>query len=109
MRRLLLPLLLTFALGVAAQDRPSNLQPLPEVPPPPAMAGESLEPQVTITKRGDDKVEEHRVNGKLYMIKVTPPNGTPYYMVDQKGDGSFARHEGHTDNLRVPQWVVGTF
>lgn len=101
-----------FALTAAAQQRPADLQPLPEPPPPPpGMADPSLEPQVTIRKRGEDRVEEFRVNGKLYMIKVTPPHGTPYYLIDRKGDGGFTREEtGVGDKgISVPMWVIHTF
>ena len=109
MRRLTFLLLAAVAFNVAAQTRPSNLQPLPEPPPPPKMLDESLEPQVTIVNRGSDKVEEFRLNGKLYMVKVTPPHGTPYYLIDKRGDGMFARQESLDSGLRVPMWVVGTF
>jgi hypothetical protein len=108
--RLFAPMLLLFALAAGAQNRPADLQPVPEPPPPPAGALDAAsEPQVTIVKRGSDKVEEYRLNGKLYMLKVTPPHGVPYYLVDQLGDGKWARHEGLGSGLRVPQWVVGTF
>jgi len=95
----------------AQMDRPSGLQPLPEPPPPPPgyVPDPALEPQVTITTRGEDRVEEYRVSGKLYMIKVTPSHGVPYYMVDSKGDGKFSRQESLDSGLRVPQWVIGTF
>ena len=73
------------------------------------MSTESFEPQVTITKRGDDKIEEFRLNGKLYMLKVTPPGGTAYYMIDQNGDGSFARQEMPGTSLHVPMWVIRKF
>jgi hypothetical protein len=103
-------LLLTLALPAAAQTRPADLQPLPAVPPPPpGIVDPSLEPQVTIVKRGEDKVEEFRVKGKLYMIKVTPPHGKPYYLVDEQGDGKWARHEATDTSLRVPMWVIHTF
>ena len=69
----------------------------------------ALEPQVTITKRGEDKVEEYRVNGKLYMIKVTPPHGVPYYLMDVTGDGSMVRRDSLDTGLRVPQWVIHSF
>ena len=105
-------LLAAFALTVAAQQRPADLQPLPEPPPPPpGMADTSLEPQVTIRKQGEDKVEEYRMNGRLYMIKVTPPHGKPYYLVDRKGTGSFTQEETAVGDkgISVPMWVIHTF
>lgn len=113
-RSLLLALLFgAFALPAVAQTRPSNLDPLPEPPPPPPgmVDDAALEPQVTIKKRGEDRVEEFRMNGKLYMIKVTPSHGTPYYLVDPKGNGGFVREDiGVGDRgISVPMWVIGTF
>lgn len=109
-RRSLLALLLVIALPAVAQTRPADLQPLPEPPPPPpGLVDSALEPQVTIKKRGEDKVEEFRMGGKLYMIKVTPPHGTPYYLIDPKGDGSFVRQDVGDKALAVPMWVIGTF
>lgn len=102
-------LLFAIALPVTAQNRPADLEPLPVPPPPPGMVDDTAQPQVTIVKRGQDKVEEYRLNGKLYMMKVTPPGGRPYFLVDQLGNGSWARHEGAGKGLSVPQWVIGTF
>ena len=110
--------LLAILFGLAtfssvAQTRPADLQPLPEPPPPPPgmLNDADLEPQVTIRKRGEDKVEEYRLNGKLYMVRVTPPHGTSYYLVDPKGDGGFVRQEtGVADKgLSVPMWVILSF
>lgn len=118
MRRVFPMLVLLFALSslgvlgsAVAQQPPPGLQPLPEPPPPPpGMALDpALEPQVTITKRGDDRVEEYRVNGKLYMLKVTPPHGVPYYLIDEKGDGRMSRQDPLDSGLRVPMWVIRTF
>ena len=113
MRRFLFLFALLLALPAAAQKAtgPAGLQPIPEPPPPPPELAldPAFEPQVTITKRGDDRVEEYRVNGKLYMIKVTPPHGTPYYLIDEKGDGRMSRQESLDTGLRVPMWVIGTF
>lgn len=98
------------ALPAAGQRRPADLQPLPEPPPPPpGIADPSLEPQVTIVRRGEDKVEEYRVKGKLYMLKVTPPHGKPYYLVDEQGDGTWARRDATETGLRVPMWVILSF
>jgi hypothetical protein len=103
-------LILSFALPVGAQQRPADLQPLPvPPPPPPGLIDDAAEPQVTIVTRGQDKVEEYRVNGRLYMMKVTPPHGQPYYLIDQEGEGNFARHEAAGPRVRVPQWVIKTF
>ena len=111
MRRLLIPLLFALALPARAQSRPADLQPVPEPPPPPPgyQPDPALEPQVTIIKRGEDRVEEYRINGRLYMVKVTPPHGVPYYLVDDKGDGRMTRQEAMDSGLRVPMWVIGTF
>ncbi|MDD5175920.1 MAG: DUF2782 domain-containing protein [Sterolibacterium sp.] len=111
MRRILLILALLLALPAAAQKEPAGLQPLPEPPPPPEGLNldPALEPEVTIIKRGDDRVEEYRINGRLYMVKVTPPHGKPYYLIDEKGDGRWARQESLDSGLRVPMWVIHTF
>ncbi len=112
MRPFIAALILCIALPVAAQTQPKpNLQPVPEPPPPPPgfELDPALEPQVTIIKRGTDTVEEYRLGGKLYMIKVTPPNGKPYYMIDEKGDGKLSRQEGLDTGIRPPMWVIHQF
>ena len=109
MRRLLtpltcLPLLLALALPAAAQRMP-QLEPLPEPPPPPGIM-EGFEPEITITQRDGDTVEEYRINGQLYMVRVTPPHGVPYYLVDERGDGVMVRWQQSTPTLSVPMWVI---
>lgn len=108
MRRLLAITLLGIALPLGAQPK---LEPLPEPPPPPpGVAPEpELEPQVTITTHGENKVEEYRINGQLYAVKITPPNGAPYYLVDVTGDGTMMRRDALDSGLRVPQWVIHSF
>lgn len=112
MRALIATLLICAVLPVAAQNRPPNLQPAPEPPPPPKgfELDPALEPQVTITKRGTDTVEEHRIGGKLFMMKVMPAGGGPaYYLIDEKGDGKFTRQNSHDSGLRPPMWVIHSF
>lgn len=113
MRKLLAALivLLTCAAYAQSPSKPPNLQPIPEPPPLPAGStlDPSLEPQVTIIKRGIDTVEEYRIGGRLYMLKVTPPHGVPYYLIDQRGDGQFTRQDSFDSGTRVPMWVIMSF
>ena len=107
MRRLL-PLILLAAMPVWAQQ-PKDLQPLPAVPPPPPgmeAFDEALEPQVTIVKSETETREEFRIKGKLYMVKVTPSVGKPYYLVDQKGNGQFVEADIAQHPVRPPMWVI---
>ena len=65
------------------------------------------EPEVTIIQRGQERVEEYRMNNRVYMIKVTPAKGYPYYLVDTNGDGNFdTRRAGLDPKVTVPQWVL---
>ncbi len=74
---------------------------------------EDLEPgpgdAPVVIKKDSVTIEEYRVGGKLYMIKITPKNGRPYYLIDDRGDGKFARQEGLDSGVRVPQWVIKKF
>lgn len=112
MRRALFLLMLLFAAPVLAQDKkPADLQPVPDVPPPPPGinldAGPDVEQRIVIRPEGE--AVEYRVGGKLFMIKVTPKIGKPYFLVDHKGDGSFAKQEGLDSGVRPPQWVIHQF
>ncbi len=84
------------------------LQPIPEPPPPPPgmEPDASLEPQVTIQRRGTDTVEEFRLNGRLYMVKITPTHGKPYYLIDNVGRGEFTRLDSYDTGTRPPMWVI---
>lgn len=96
-----------------ARPKPKDLEKIDDVPPPPNVLVEprsdaKIEPQVTtrIDKDGQ-KIEEYRVKGKLYKMRVVPENGKPYWLIDAKGDGSFARSDtGLTPNNSVPMWVL---
>ena len=111
--RLLSVLLLACLSGaVIAADAPQpDLQPLP--PPPaldPNVHDSDLEPQVTIVKKKDMVIEEYRVGGKLYKIKVIPKIGKPYYMIDDRGNGEFTRHDGpDAASMRPPRWIIFSF
>jgi hypothetical protein len=112
MRILSFLLLGCFSLTAFAQKPvPGNLEPLP---PPPAFnaapdAAPDDAPEVTITKETEQTVEEYRAGGKLYMIKITPKHGVPYYLVDDRGDGKFVRQESLDSGVRVPRWIIHSF
>jgi hypothetical protein len=109
MRLITFLLLSGFATSAMAdQPVPADLQPLPP-PPPYDASGDVGEPGVTISKETAQKVEEFRVGGRLYMIKVTPKKGPPYYLVDDRGDGTFARQRSLDSGFRPPQWVIKKF
>lgn len=85
------------------QTAPSDAPP----PPMPPEAQEGLEPEVTIIRKEDRTVEEYRINGELYMIKVTPSRGYPYYLVDADGDGRLETRRNELDpRILVPSWVI---
>ena len=41
------------------------------------------------------------MNGRLYMVKVTPAHGVPYYLIDDVGRGEFRRHDNY-DTAHTP-------
>lgn len=108
MRPIYLAAIACLSLGAhAAQPEPAKVEP---PAPPPMNADDPVdEPQVTIIKKTDQVIEEYRIGGQLYMIKITPRYGPPYYLVDDLGDGRFARQDGLDTGFRVPRWIIKRF
>ena len=106
MRKLLCILLLGYCLPALAEE--TALEPLPDTAPPPTgISTDELEPEVNIIKRDDAVVQEYRMNGQLYMVKVVPVRGLPYYLIDSDGDGSLdSRHRQMDPGLVVPRWMI---
>lgn len=112
--RVLIPLSLALCLAMPAlaeeAGKPApRLEPVPDVPPPPGMVDPDLEPHVVIKHSGQDRVEEFRIKGRLYMVKVTPPHGRPYFLVDVRGDGQMRRYDDLSPNFMVPLWLIKEF
>jgi len=112
-------LLLTFAfatplMGNAEEPAtrrtpPADLQPLEEIPPPTISTEENPdEPQITIIKKKGETIEEYRINGQLYMMKVTPEHGVPYYLQKEDQDGGWV-NIGPNPPLIIPKWTIFTF
>ena len=107
--RWLLPLLLAPGLGWT-QDaaNPAGLEPIPDGPPEVSREQKVAAPEITIRQLGDQgSVEEYRVGGVLYMIRVNPTKGASYYLVDTDGDGNMeTRYNDLQSNLAIPAWVL---
>lgn len=92
----LLPLLLALALQDAEAPAKAGDVPIPEKveATEPAANPADDPPEVTIrVESSGDRVEEYRQNGVLYMVKVTPTRGAPYYLMDTDGNGRLNRDD----------------
>ena len=93
-------LVLGFAVPVAAQNGG-------EAPIPPKayrLAPGDGEPEVRIIQRKDVTVHEYRSAGRVYMVRIDPAYGPPYYLFDRNGDGNWDERFGpHT---ATPQWTI---
>ena len=99
-RLLILPGLLWLSLGLAAQQpRVSDLN---------LNVQESdIEPTVTLQEHENRSVEEYRVNNNLYMVKIKPTVGAPYYLVDDDGTGDMQWLRDPGDRtIHAPQWTL---
>lgn len=107
------PHLLVAALALTTAPAMAQTPAPADIPPPPSnlqtFSEDLEEPQITIRKEERSTVEEYRIGGKLYMIKVTPEVGEPYYLVDNEGDGHFETRSPANSSVKVPMWVIGTF
>ena len=113
MKTLFAACLLSLCAVAHAQLAPPKLEPLPEPPPPPP--GYELDPKLEPAvvnirpKIGEKARQEYRLNNKVYMIRVTPDHGVPYFLIDERGDGAYVRMSAQDSGLRVPMWVLFTF
>lgn len=88
---------------------PADLQPLEDIPPPAISNEENAdEPQITIVKKKGETIEEYRINGQLYMMKITPAHGVPYYLHKEDQDGSWV-NTGPTPPISIPKWTIFRF
>ena len=96
---------LLMTANVWAKDDPNLVK--PPVIPAPMANGESIEPEVQIIHKKDRTIQEYRIHGQLYMIKVIPEHGYPYYLMDTNGDGTLdSRQDELNSGLLVPNWIL---
>ena len=103
---LLISLLTNISLAVAEENQPDSVPEPPELPPQ-IVSGETMSPDITITRKKKDDVTEYSVNGSTYMVKISPANAPAYYMVDTDGDGSLETRKSDLEKgLNIPQWLL---
>lgn len=108
MKRPILAALLGVAAAMAVAQTETEPQAFPEPPslPPASYQGETVEPDVTIIETEKETIYEYRVRGQLYMVKIQPQVGPPYYLLDTTGDGQLNAREDRVWNNSIPQWVL---
>lgn len=76
--------------------------------PPPLVNGDpSLEEEVVITPRSDERVKEYRMNNQLFMIEIIPTKGPSYYLLDTDGDGVLETRRYNVEpDVTIPRWVI---
>lgn len=102
-------LLLSVQSAGAAEGLAAPPLPEPRLQPNPGPVQEMFdgEPEVTIIPRGRDVIEEYRIQGRLYMIRVVPSHGVPYFLIDTDGDGNLeTRRNELTEDLLIPNWTL---
>ena len=80
----------------------------PDVEPSP-VTGESVEPEITIRETERAVIYEYRVRGQMYMVRIQPQFGPPYYLIDTDGNGTLDMRDSSPTNISIPQWLLFTW
>ena len=65
-------------------------------------------PGIVIQPRPEARAQEYRAGDRVFMIRIWPAKGPPYYLVDLDGDGRLETRRSDLDpEVLTPQWVVG--
>jgi len=100
-------ILVGLFLAVPAAPILAQEEGLEDLPPEQRIAPGKGEPEVRIIQRPDMTIEEYSVEGRVYMIKVDPDVGPPYYLIDRNGDGEWDdRLSEIGPEMSVPQWTI---
>jgi len=110
---------LAFATAAAAPapDPASTAAPAPapaaaagEAPIPkkiPSPVSEETAPTVTIrSSENGDVVEEYRQGGRIFMVRITPVRGKPYYLYDDDRNGRMDRTDADKASVSPVYWTI---
>lgn len=103
--------ILSFILVVnnSFAEQSQELAPVPEPPdlPLPVKSGETIEPDITIIRKGKKTIQEFRKDGQLYMVKIVPAIGPSYYLIDTDGDGNMdVKRSDLDEGTKIHQWKL---
>lgn len=97
-------------LALALAISPVGFAAEPEEPPgngpPQVESGEVPEPEVTIIETDEGQIQQYSINGHVYMVRIVPTSGKPYYLLDLDGDGTMDVRRDRPQDISVPQWVL---
>jgi hypothetical protein len=94
--------LLAFLLALPAASKAQDA--VEDIPPEYRLAPGKGDPEVTIIQKPHMTITEYRSGGRVYMIRVEPDVGPPYYLIDRNGDGEWDDRMG--PDITVPQWTI---
>lgn len=101
-------LALTLALAALAGAATAAAQDVPipkKAPPPPG--SDQVAPSVTIrTGKNGDRIEEYREAGKVYMVRIVPVRGKPYYLYDDDRNGRLDRSDADRHSIAPVYWTL---
>lgn len=102
---LLLAVVPALALAAAAPTTTRDV-PIPDKKPPPP-GKDAAAPTVTIRSTDNgDLVEEYREGGKVFMVRVTPKHGKPYYLYDDDRNGRLDRTDADKASVSPVYWTI---
>lgn len=100
-------ILLTSIQPVLANESQQAVVPEPPEIPSQIVSGESMAPDITITRKQKETVTEYSVNGRVYMVKISPKDAPAYYMIDTDGDGNLETRRSDLERgMNIPQWLL---
>ena len=97
----------TFSMAQAGEPKAKQEHVFSSADVSPAVIEDGLEPEINIQQFDNREVQEYSVNDRVYMIKITPVVGSPYYLVDPYGTGEM-EYKRDTVGLEVnpPRWTL---